>query len=126
RSEKLLPESAGRRRLRAAGRHRGSRKRSRRRRAGGGSLREELARYGDEAFALELGFGIHAPHRGVVDPAFETLECGPGPRQALRQVGAEEQHRVVAREIIAIVGEYGETVLVDLGVGRIDVDRIDL
>ena len=54
------------------------------------------------------------------------LQRVPGLRQALRQIRAVEQHRVVARKILPIVGEHGQAVLVDLGVGRVDVDRIDL
>ena len=73
--------------------------------AGGAARRQLCARKSlataDEVFALELGFGIHPPHRGIVDPAFEAPERGEGARQALRQVGAVEQYGIVAREIVA-------------------------
>ena len=53
-------------------------------------------------------------------------ERRPGFGQSLREVRAEEQHGIVGREIMAIVVEHRQAVLVDLGVGRVDVDRIDL
>src|SRR4029078_12889344 len=44
----------------------------------------------------------------------------------LRDVGAVEQHRVVARKVRAVVREYWQAVLVELRVGRVNVDRVDL
>jgi len=88
--------------------------------------REECRSDAREILALQLRRRVHAPHRRVVDPAFERLQRGPGFRKTLRQIGAIEKHRVVARKIIAIVGEHDEARFVDLGVSRIDVDRVDL
>ena len=75
---------------------------------------------------LELGVGVHAPHRGVIDGPFQTPQRFPCLRQTLRQIRTVEQHRVVARKIPAVVGEYRQAVFIDLGIGRVDVDRIHL
>jgi hypothetical protein len=50
----------------------------------------------------------------------------PRPGQALREIRAVQQHRVVAREVLAVVVEHGQAVLVELRISRVDVDRIDL
>jgi hypothetical protein len=89
-------------------------------------LRQEGRGHRREILVVELGGGVHAPHRGVIDGAFEALQRLPGLRQALRQIRAVEQHRVVAGKVLAVVGKHGQSVLVDLGVGRVNVDRVDL
>src|SRR5439155_8529756 len=117
RSEKLAPEIACRRCLGA-------------RRCGGcgrpRTLGEKARGDRREVLAFQLGGSVHLAHARVVDPAFELLERGPDLRQSLRQIGAVEQHRVITREIAAIVVEYRQAILVDLGVGRIDIDLVDL
>src|SRR5262249_5817305 len=90
------------------------------------SLCKKLRSNRCEILAVELGRGVHAPHRGLSDRARELLQRAEGARQARRQVGAIKQHRVVARKVAAIVGKHRESVLVDLGVGGIDVDEVDL
>ena len=87
---------------------------------------EKVRRDGGKVLAFEFGGRVHPAHRRFVDGAFELGERGPGLRQALREVGAVEQHRVVAGEVLAIVVEHRRSILVDLGIGRIDVDDVDL
>ena len=91
-----------------------------------GALREKAGSDRRELLAIQFGGRVHAAHGGVVDGAFEPGEGGPGPWETLRQIRAIEQHGVIGREIVTIVGEHRQPVLVDLGVGRVDVDRIDL
>ena len=88
--------------------------------------RQKVRGDGGEVLVFELGGSVHPAHRCIVDRAFEFGERGPRLRQALRKICSIQKHRIVAREILAVVLEHGQAVLVELGVGRVDVDRVDL
>ena len=87
---------------------------------------EKVRGDGGKVLVFEFGGRVHPAHRRIVDRAFELGERGPGLGQALREIRAIQQHRVVAREVLAVVLEHRQAILVELGVGRVDVDRVDL
>jgi hypothetical protein len=94
--------------LRAARRHGGS--------AAGG---ERAAQFG-EAATVELDLAVHRDHGRGID----------GSRQALQRPDvdalAHQQHRVVLGKEGAIVLEHPEAEAAELGIGRVDVDHVDL
>jgi hypothetical protein len=62
----------------------------------------------------------------LVDLAFERLQRGPGLGQPRRQVELVEHHGVVARKVLPVVFQHAQAEVVDLGVGGVDVDHVDL
>ena len=94
--------------------------------AGEARTGEEIARDDVEGHALQLGARVHGDHVAFVDAAFQRLQRGPGGRLPRRQVEPVQQHRVVAREVVAVVAQHAQAELADLGVGGVDVDHVDL
>ncbi|KWT72685.1 hypothetical protein APY03_5998 [Variovorax sp. WDL1] len=90
------------------------------------TLRQKIARDHVEGDALQLGTRVHRDHGALVDAAFEFLQRGPGGRPARGDVEPVQHHCVVAREVAAVVGQHAQAEVVDLGVGGVDVDDVDL
>ncbi len=73
-----------------------------------------------EAAAVEFDLRVERDHRRRIDAAFEAAQ-----RRRVER-GAHQQHRFVAREERAVVLEHPQAKAPDLGVGRVDVDHVDL
>ena len=74
----------------------------------------------------DLGEAVHRGHGALVDRAFEQTDGAASARQAVFEVGSPEDHGVVAREVTEVVFEYDEVVVLDLGVGGVEVHRADV
>ena len=87
---------------------------------------QEIARNHVEGDTLQLGARVHRDHRALVDAIGELLQRAPRLRKARRHVEPVQHHRVVARKVAQVVGEHAQAEVLDLRVGRVDVDHVDL
>jgi len=87
---------------------------------------DEVGGDGGLGHAIELGARVQGHHRARVDPALEAPESvdggGAGPPGDVQTV---QEDGVVTAEETRVVVQRDEAVLPDLGVGRIQVGRVD-
>ncbi len=75
--------------------------------------------------ALQLGGSVQADHGLLIDAPLQLLQLRPCLGKPLRHVEAVEQHRIVAREVLAIVFEHAQLVALDFRVRGVDVHDVD-
>jgi len=87
--------------------------------------RDELRGDPGRGDPVQLGAGVHPPHRLGVDAALEAAEREGEAGRAPGKVGAVEEHRLVGREVAEVVGEHAQAVVRDLGIGLVEIGRVD-
>ena len=83
---------------------------------------------GDLGFcaALDLHRRIHRAHLLTVDASRQRIQQSAQGRRVVVGFGSIQQHRVVAREISAIILQRPQIVVGDLGVRGVEVDHVDV
>jgi len=77
------------------------------------------------ADAIDADPGIELAHGVGIKLAGQLVERGHPVRRALLQIGAIDEYRVVAREVLAVVHQYAQVIAGDLGIGTIQVDHVE-
>ena len=74
---------------------------------------------------MQFGLGVHGDHARGVDAALQPGDALPRQRRALRQIGAVQQHGVVARKVVRVVLQRVQLQLGNARVGGVDVGDVD-